>query len=84
MNQMKQQWSVSKSTALSRVSPVYRALLFGYYSLEVGELEEVVVEVVEVENTHKEEGSGDENPGEQHGDGETLQAQVLQAAQTEE
>lgn len=48
-----------------RVSPVYSALLFGHYSLEIGELEEAVVEVVQVKNTHQQEGSWDENLDEQ-------------------
>ena len=59
------------------VSPVDSALLFGHYSLEVSELEKAVVEVVQMENTHKQEGSGNENPGEQLGDRKLLQAQVL-------
>lgn len=63
-----------------QASPVDRALLFGHHSLEVRELEEAVVEVVQVENTHQQEGSRDENPGEQLGHRELLQAQVLQAA----
>lgn len=62
------------------VSPVDNALLFGHHSLEVGELEEMVVEVVQVKNTHQQEGGGNENPGEQLGHGKLLQAQVLQAA----
>lgn len=65
------------------VSPVDRALLFGHDGLQVGELEEVVVEVVQMEDARQQEGSGDENPGEQLGHRELLQAQVLQAAQME-
>jgi len=41
-----------------RVSPVDSALLFGHYSLEIGELEEAVMEVVQVENTHQQERCG--------------------------
>ena len=66
-----------------RVSPVDRALLFGHYGLEVGELEEALVEVVQVENAHQQEGSRNENPCEQHGDIKPRQAQVVQAAQRE-
>ena len=36
------------------------------------------MEVVQMENTHKQEGSGNENPGEQPGDRKLLQAQVHQ------
>lgn len=53
-------------------SPVDSALLFSHHSLEVGEREEAVVEVVQVENTHQQEGRGNENPGEQHGEAERL------------
>lgn len=63
-----------------RVSPVDRALLFGYDGLQVGELEEAVVEVVQMENTHEQEGSWDENPGEEFGHGELLKPEVLKAA----
>lgn len=52
--------------------PVDSALLFSHHSLEVGEREEAVVEVVQVENTHQQEGRGNENPGEQHGKAELL------------
>ena len=38
------------------------------------------MEKVQVEHTHQQEGSGNENPGEQHG-AFKLQTQVLQAAQ---
>lgn len=64
----------------TRASPVDRALLFSHDSLEVGELQEAVVEVVQVENAHKQEGSGNANPREQHAQRELLYAQVLQAA----
>lgn len=64
------------------VSPVDCALLFGHYSLEVGELEEAVVEVVQVENTHQQEGSRNANPGEQLSQFKLLQAHVRQAAET--
>lgn len=72
-----------KRRQTERVSPVDSALLFGHYSLEVSELQEAVMEVVHVENTHQQEGCGNENPGEQHGDSKLLQAQILQAAQVE-
>lgn len=71
---------MDQGTQTEHVSPVDSALLFGHHSLEVGELEEADVEVVQVENTRQQEGSGDENPGEQHGDTKLLQAQVVQAA----
>ncbi len=70
-------WQKKKQT--EGVSPVDSALLFGHYSLEVSELEETVVEVVQVENTHQQEESGNENPGEEHGDIKPLQAEVTQA-----
>lgn len=62
------------------LSPVNSALLFGYHGLEVGELKEAVVEVVQVENTHQQEGRGYENPGEKQGKTELLQAEVVEAA----
>lgn len=61
------------------ISPVNGALLFSYYSLEIRQLEEMIMEIVQVKNADQQEGGGDENPGEQHGHGELLQAQVLQA-----
>lgn len=45
-------------------SPVDSALLFGHQALEVSELEEALVEVMQVENAHQQEGSRNENPGE--------------------
>lgn len=63
----------------SNISPVNGALLFSYYSLEISELEEMIMEVVQVENADQQEGGGNENPGEQLGHRELLQAQVLQA-----
>lgn len=60
-------------------SPVDSALLFGHQSLEVSELEEALVEVMQVENAHQQEGSGNENPGEQHGQAELLQPEVIQS-----
>lgn len=65
---------------LTPVSPVDSALLFGHHGLEVSELEKAVMEVVQMENTHKQEGSGNENPGEQLGNRKPLQSQVLQTA----
>lgn len=62
------------------VSPVDGAFLFGHHRLEVGELQEAVVEVVQVENAGQQEGGGDEDFGEQHRHRESLQAQVLQTA----
>lgn len=41
------------------------------------------MEIVQVENTHQQEGSGYENPGEQRGERKSLQAQVIQAADVE-
>lgn len=72
-------WMERKESA-ERVSPVDRALLFGHHGLKVGELEEAVMEVVKVKNTHQQEGGGNENPGEEHFQAELLQAQVVQAA----
>lgn len=71
--------TAAKST--ERVPPVDRALLFGDHGLKIGELEEAVVEVVQVQDAHQQEGGGDEDPGEQHGQAKGLQAQVVQAAQ---
>lgn len=62
-----------------KVSPIDSALLFGHHSLEVCELKEAVMEVVEVQNAHQQEGSGNENPGEKHGKAKLLQAEVIQA-----
>lgn len=60
-------------------SPVDSALLFGHQGLEVGKLEEALVEVMQVENTHQQEGSGNENPGEQHSQAKRLQPEVIQS-----
>lgn len=73
--------SLTEFQSQGRVSPVDRALLFGDHGLEIGELEEAVVEVVQVQDAHQQEGGGDEDPGEQHGQAKGLQAQVVQAAQ---
>lgn len=63
------------------LSPVNRALLFSHDSLQVGELQKAVMEVVQVENTHQQERGGDEDPGEKLGHSKLLQSQVLQAAE---
>lgn len=39
------------------------------------------MEVVQVKDTHQQEGGGDEDPGEQHGQAKGLQAQVVQSVQ---
>lgn len=61
------------------VSPVDSGLLFGHQGLEVCELEEALVEVMQVEDAHEQEGSRDEDPGEQHGQAKLLQPEVVQA-----
>lgn len=67
-----------------RVSPVDSALLFGHQGLQVCELEEAFVEVMQVEYAHQEEGSGDEYPGEKHGQAKLLQPEVVQAVNMED
>lgn len=37
------------------------------------------MEVVEVEDAHQQEGGGDEDPGEEHGQAEGLQPEVVQS-----
>lgn len=66
-----------------RVSPVDSGLLFGHQGLQVCELEETLVEVVQVEYAHQQEGSRDEYPGEQHGQAKLLQPEVVQAVNME-
>lgn len=52
---------------MNLASPVDGAFFFGYHGLQVGELQEGFVEIVQVEDTHQQEGSGNKDPGEQHG-----------------
>lgn len=42
------------------------------------------MEVMQVEYAHQEEGSGDEYPGEKHGQAKLLQPQVVQAVNVED
>lgn len=78
-----QNWAISNRTLyiIFLLSPVNRALLFSHDSLQVGELQKAVMEVVQVENTHQQERGGDEDPGEKLGHSKLLQSQVLQAAE---
>ena len=69
-----------KTKRKGHFSPVDNALIFGHHSLEIGELEKAVMEIVQVEDTHKQEGWGNENPGKKHCKTELLQAEVNQAA----
>ena len=59
-------------------SPIDSAVLLAGDGLQVGELQESVVEVVQVQNADQEEGGGDEDAREQLGHRELLQAKVLQ------
>lgn len=51
-----QQCSGKKTKRKGHFSPVDNALIFGHHSLEIGELEKAVMEIVQVEDTHKQEG----------------------------
>ena len=59
-------------------SPIDSAVLLAGDGLQVGELQESVVEVVQVQDADQEEGGGDEDAREQLGHRELLQAKVLQ------
>lgn len=69
-----------KSDVSPHASPVDAAVLFGDDGLEVGELQEALVEVVQVQDGHQQKGGGDEDPREQVCRLKLLQPKVLESA----
>lgn len=59
--------------------PVNGALLFADDGFEIGELQEAVVEVMQVQDADQQEGRGDEDPGEQIREDVLLQTHGFQS-----
>lgn len=57
------------------------ALLFVGHRFDVGELEEALVEIVQMQDADQQEGGGNEDPREQSRNRELLQTQIFQPAQ---
>lgn len=75
-------WSqvrICVATSNVHFSPVNGALLFADDGFEIGELQEAVVEVMQVQDADQQEGRGDEDAGEQIREDVLLQTDVPQS-----
>lgn len=80
-NQSKRRWAKVTVNDWGCAVPGDGALLFVGHSLDVGELQKALVEIVQMQDTHQQEPRGNEDSSKESRNRELLQPEILQPAQ---